>query len=374
MPVLESLKHWAPFHIDALGIITLLAADSLRQSISRLVHNPFAEYLPLLAAHIFADNTIANPIPGFTLYNITDGVMATDLSAWWTRWLMCQKLNYNSTTFHVNALAQRRPLTTLHWALMVCINFTVNATLVVIPVLLGDWYGFASSVSLVAVIIARGCMLFSLRRSLDNLVERAEEHNCDPVTLFVMLPNGMAVTIRTTRGITTNVFLTEPRPGSHFLYVLFRGVTWLAFGVLVVSLGSACLCVQIMIVVTILLATIVVVNRLGCDERYIGRRLEIVQIDAPGDDARYQAYLNMNLCDEHEEALVCWHLLPMKYNTFWWNRYRQRQNAAKARPDDATVPTLSCSFCSTSPGPTSMPTYESKQACVQSRTAQPIGT
>ena len=339
MPILESAKAWAPFHIDALGIITLLAADSLRQSISRLVHNPYAEYLPLLAAQIFADNTIANPVPGFTLYNITDGILSIDLSAWWTRWLMCQKLHYNTTTLHVNVLPWQ-PLITVRWALMVCINFTVNAVLVVIPVL-SDWYGFASSVSLVAIILTRGCMLFSLRKSLDNLVEQAEKHSRDPVTLFLTLPNGRAVTIRTTRGITTNVLLTEVRPGSKFLHLLFRGVTWLAFGVLVVSLGSACLCAQIIIVVTLLLATIVVVNRFGCDERHIGRRLEIVQLNTPGDDSRHKAYMNMNLGEEHEEALLSWHLLPMKYNTFWWNRYRQRQDAAMERPGDMSRVTSS---------------------------------
>ena len=209
MPVIKSAKDWAPFYIDALGLITLLAAESLRQSISRLVYNPYAEYLPFLAAQIFADNTIANPVPGFTLYNITDGVLATDLSAWWTRWLLCQKLQYNATTLHVNALASQRPLITCHWVLMVCMNFIVNGALIVIPVLLGDWYGFASSVSIVTIIFARGYLLFSLRQSLDKLVDDAEQAGQgrrDPVTLFLTVLNGRAVTIRTTRGITPMCF------------------------------------------------------------------------------------------------------------------------------------------------------------------------
>jgi hypothetical protein len=86
------LETWAPFKIDVLGIVTLLGADSLRRAVARLVFSPSAEYLPLLAAHIIADNSIADAVPGFVLYSITDGTKATDLSAWWTRWLLSQRL------------------------------------------------------------------------------------------------------------------------------------------------------------------------------------------------------------------------------------------------------------------------------------------
>lgn len=92
MPVLNA-KDWTPFKLDALGIVTLLGTEGLRQSISRLVPNRFVEYLPLLAPQIIADNTITHVVPGFTLYNITDGVLAIDLSAWLTRWLLCQDFN-----------------------------------------------------------------------------------------------------------------------------------------------------------------------------------------------------------------------------------------------------------------------------------------
>lgn len=343
MPALGDLKEWAPFHIDALGLVSLLAAESLRHSISRLVPSPYAEYLPLLAPQIFADNTIANPIPGFTLYNITDGFGATDLSAWFTRWLMCQKFKYNSTTLLVNAFSKQRPLVTPRWALMVCINFIVNASLVVLSALLGDWYGITSAISLLMIVFARGYMLFALRSSLDSLIEEAEKHDRDRVTLFLTLPNGRAVTILTTRGITVKVLLTEAVPEDWLLYMFFRGLTWVAFGVLVFSLGSASLCAQAVIVVTMLLSTVAVVNRLGCNEQQVGRRLGILQVDVPGEDARRQVFLNMHLNPEQEEALLSWHLLPMKYNTFWWNRYRPRPESEKEGSSDGTPPTASTS-------------------------------
>jgi len=327
MSILESANDWAPVKIDALGIITLLGADSLRQSVSRLVPNGFAEYLPLLAAQIFADNTIADSIPGFALYNITDGVLATDLSAWWTRWLLCQKLNWNTTTLHVNALTQPRPLFTIGSAIMLCMNVAIDAALIVIPVLLGDWYGFATSVALVVTVVMRAYILFSLRRSLDYLISVADEQDKDLVVLFLTLPNGRAVTVFTTRGITTNVLLTNPRPRNHNIHLFFRAINWLAFGVLVVCLGSACLCTQITVVVTILVSTTVVVCRLGCDEDHVGHRLEIVKINPDGDDTRSNAYMRLNLSEGQEEAMINYHLLPMKFNGFWWDRYRARQAA-----------------------------------------------
>lgn len=332
MPVLESVKDWAPFKLDALGIIALLAADSLRQSISRLVPNGIAEYLPLLAAQIIADNTITNGVPGFALYNITDGVFATDLSAWWTRWLTCQKLNWNTTTLHVNALPQRRPLLTIRWAAMLFFNVAIDAALIVIPVLLGDWYGFAASVGLVVTVLARAYILSSLRQAIDYLVVEAENQK-DPVTLFLTLPNGRAVTVLTTRGLTTNVLLTEARPRNNALYLLFRAIDWIAFGVLVVCLGSACLCMQIIIIVTLLLATVLVVRRFGCNEYHIGRRLEIVEANPDGDDSRHNAYLRLNLSKDQEGAMISWHLLPMKFNTFWWDRYRSRQGVIRKSSD-----------------------------------------
>ena len=326
MPVLEA-KDWAPFKLDALGIITLLGTESLRQSISSLVHNGFAEYLPLLAPQIIADNTITNTVPGFALYNITDGVYAIDLSAWWTRWLTCQAFNWNTTVLDVNALPQKRSLVTTSWFVMLCLNAVIDAAIIIIPVLLDDWYGFAASVSLVGTVISRAYILSSLRQSIDNLITEADKQT-DAVKLFLTLPNGRAVTIRTTRGITTNILLTTPRPKHPFLYKLFRGIDWVALGVLVVSLGSASLCMQIILIGMLSLATLIVVQRYNCDELHIGRRLEIIQNNPAGDDRRGIAYRELNLSEEEEKALISWHLLPMKYNKFLWGRYENDKRVA----------------------------------------------
>ncbi|XDG01328.1 hypothetical protein ABKA04_000943 [Annulohypoxylon sp. FPYF3050] len=331
MPIIAA-KDWAPFKIDALGIITLLGTESLRQSISRLVHNGFAEYLPLLAPQIIADNTITDVVPGFTLYNITDGVLAIDLSPWWTRWLTCQSLNWNTTVLEVKASPTRQPLVTFPWLVMLFSNAIINAIIIVIPVLLDDWYGFAASVSLVVTVVSRAYIVSSLRRSIDGLVVQAESER-DPVKLFLTCPDGKALTIRTTRGIATNILLTSPRPRHRLAYQLFQGVQWVALGVLVVSLGSASLCVQIILIGVILLATFIVAQRYGCDEYHIGRCLEIAQYNPlPSDaDRRGVAYMNLDLTAEEESAMISWHLLPQLYNEYLWNRY----NADKSKRGQA---------------------------------------
>lgn len=326
MPALEA-KDWAPFKLDALGIVTLLGTESLRQSISRLVHNGFAEYLPLLAPQIIADNTITNVVPGFALYNITDGVLAIDLSAWWTRWLTCQTFNWNTTVLDIYILPQKRSPVTTSWFVILCLNAIIDAAIIVIPVLLDDWYGFAASVSLVGTVISRAYILSSLRQSIDDFTTEADKQT-DAVKLFLTLLNGRAITIRTTRGITINILLTTPRPKHPFLYRLFQGIDWVALGVLVVSLGSASLCMQITLIGVLSLATHIVVQRYNCDELHIGRRLEITQNNLAGEDRRGTAYINLNLSEEEEKALISWHLLPMKYNKFLWGRYENDKCAA----------------------------------------------
>lgn len=327
LPAIEG-KAWQPFKLDALGIITLLGTDSLRQSMSRLVQSGFVEYLPLLAPQIIADNTITNGVPGFTLFNITDGILATDLSAWWTRWLTCQDVNWNTTVLDVSSEKRMRPLVTIRWILMLLGNVLINVAIITVPVLLKDWYGFAASVSLVMTIVARAYILQSLRSSIDRCVLKADKQ-MDLVKLFLTLPSGKAVIIHTTRGIATEILLTEPQPKLIYLYRFFQWVDWISLGVLVVTLGSASLPLQIILIGIVLISTFVVVQRFGCDERHVGRRLVISsRTSVQQEDRRSSAYLNLNLSMEEEMAMISWHLIPMKYNTFWWNRYENEKRKA----------------------------------------------
>ena len=95
----HGIKQWNPFKIDALGLITLLGADEVNQSIGTLQRRRFTEYLPLLAAFIVAGDRFNSEQPGFALYNITDGITTTELKGWFTRWLTAQKIRTGTTVF-----------------------------------------------------------------------------------------------------------------------------------------------------------------------------------------------------------------------------------------------------------------------------------
>ncbi|KAI1076591.1 hypothetical protein F5B20DRAFT_554791 [Whalleya microplaca] len=73
MMPLASLREWAPFQLDALGLVTLFGAKEMHMSIGNLTQGWFTEWLPILGSYAVANNEIAQSEPGFFLYNITDG-------------------------------------------------------------------------------------------------------------------------------------------------------------------------------------------------------------------------------------------------------------------------------------------------------------
>ncbi|EMD64023.1 hypothetical protein COCSADRAFT_89186, partial [Bipolaris sorokiniana ND90Pr] len=54
-----------------------------------------------LASHIYADNSITETLPGFVLYNITDGIKVMYLCSWFTHLLLCQDLCWQETTLEI---------------------------------------------------------------------------------------------------------------------------------------------------------------------------------------------------------------------------------------------------------------------------------
>lgn len=323
---LSGIREWSPFKIDALGIITLLGASSLRKATGRLVQSPYAEYLPHLASHIYADNSIAETIPGFVLYNITDGVKATDLSSWFTCWLSCQDLCWQETTLEITEQRERTE-PRVSWYLGVASAGIINTALIVLPILLGDWYGLASAFGVVLTIVTRTCVLYGCRRNLDRHVVRAGENSTDAVKLFVTLPSGKAVSVHTTRGITVECLLTEAQPENRQVHQAVRAVAWAGFALHAVALGMASLCMQLFLVAALLLPTVTVVQQYGCDEACVGRYLRLRQINDMEINTRSKAYVKLDLSSLEEDAMVGWNLFPMKTNHDWYKRYRDLQTS-----------------------------------------------
>jgi hypothetical protein len=327
MHSLLDISSWAPFKIDALGIVTLLGADILRRTTPRLVRNPYSEFLPHLAAHIYADNSIAETLPGYTLFNITDGIKATDLSAWFTRWLSCQTLGWQQTTLHIHtkkATGERAwPASRIFGAFLAVL---INAFVIGFAAAIHDWYGFASGLALVTTVLARCYILSECRDSLDGKAGAAQR-SAEEVKILITMPNGRVVTVYTTRGITVSCLLSEAVPLNQTLHQLARAAMWISFAILAICLGMSSLCMQLVIVVVLLASTIVEVQRLGTDESYVGGQLRIEQTDNAACDSRSKAYLCLELNETQEESLIKWDLFPMKSNEAWWAKYRALQES-----------------------------------------------
>ncbi|KAJ4369183.1 hypothetical protein N0V83_006267 [Neocucurbitaria cava] len=336
MPPLASVKSWSPFKIDALGIVTLLGADAVRKSLGRLTYSPF-EYFPLLAGHIFADNSVADPIPGFILYNITEGMKATDLSAWFTRWLLCQKVTYSATKLKITGTTRGREPTS-HHSRARTIALVLNSFLIIWPLLSSDWYGSVASFSLVGLVAVRIWTLRAMRQSLDaNFEQASSATKSSPVNLFISLPTGERITVTTTTGITQDCLLTEARPKSSWNHMIAQTIAWVAFGIHVVSLGMACLAVQLALLISTLACSVAVVRcwwseGWNSEEHRLGSRMVIKRSDTSGVQSMAKMYVLLGLNDEEEQNMVDWSLIPTRSSRLWLPTYRQFKEDARHDP------------------------------------------
>ncbi|KAJ4044346.1 hypothetical protein NW756_004679 [Fusarium oxysporum] len=299
---LQGLANWAPFQIDALGLVTIFGAEEVNKSIGNLVQSWVTEYLPVLGTHVIAGNQILNPIPGFFLYNITDGVVATDVSAWFARWMQSYPLTYSATT--ITLKVERGFPQAVRHIISVTIGFLAFAPLVILTVMMRDPWGMANFVSIGLTIIVRRLMLYELRTSIDRAIDNLDETHNDNVKVFLTLPDGRAVTIRGPRMVVVNVLLTDPRPSRPRLYLMMRLIAWLAFGAHAISLGMSTLFHQILAVTTLLLGTLLTCCHIGDREAIIGQRLRL-DVDL-GDPAwtRSSAYARLDLSQVEEQRMV----------------------------------------------------------------------
>jgi len=318
---LKFLHNWGPFRIDALGLVTMIGAEEVDHAIGRLVSNPWTEYLPLLGSFIVAGNRFAQPIPGMTLHNITDGIKANDVSGWLSRWLNFQDPRWNITIFIWGSQQIPWRERTVHIRALV-LGAILNGGLLALTVLVGDWFGFANTVALITSVFVRWYMIRQNRAYLDEVVAGISGPGAEFVKVFCLLTDGKAVTLRAPRGLVLNGFLTTPRPFYKHGYKLCRAIGWVAFGVHVICIGQASLFIQIPTVVIMIIATVACVTGMGCDERHIGRRIHVHRVNEGFDDKRSLAYARLDLSDEEENSMVAWGLFPQRSNKGWWHKYR----------------------------------------------------
>ncbi|CAF9916080.1 hypothetical protein IMSHALPRED_002966 [Imshaugia aleurites] len=336
MIALKQVKNWAPFKIDALGLVTLLGAGQVDQAVGRLSRNRFIDHLPFLALNVVAGDDISQSQPGYAVYNFSDAVVTSQLAPWFTRWLAAQDFTQCSSLIHVTYDANGTSLSRWHSALSMIISSVVLVSMVLLAGLTRDWWAFVNAVSLIVSVVCRRYILHELLHSIDTAVGTVPEH--DParkqVKCLVQFPNGKALTLFTSRGVLTKLLLPRPAPLHHRRYNLFRYIAWLGFGFHVISLGMSALASQLATVVVLLLSTALLVFRVLAVEDRIGSKMMIRRLDMKGERESYgRAYSRLKLTDEEENSLVAWNLAPQRTNVDWWNRYR----AGLADSDDTQL-------------------------------------
>lgn len=322
--LLDTIKAWSPFRIDALGIVTMLGAAEVDQIVGRLVRSRYTDYLPLLGAYTIASNQITKPIPGFVLYNVTDGIMATDLNGWFTRWLLGASLTPTSSSVLISVQTKSRSCGWSTSAIM--IGTLANSVILFFAIITTDWWGIVNGISLALSVLVRQIILGQNRHAVDASVTEKRRLQGAPETMvkvFLTMPTGKAITIKAPRDIVINCLLTNPQPHRASLYRNMQILGWLAFGSHVVSLGMMTLLNQLLTICILIAGTVLVLYHIGDEENSIGSSLQLTCSIATGKAFRAAAYARLELTEDEEDSMIRWNLFPHKSNLHWWNRYMQ---------------------------------------------------
>ncbi|KAL3256203.1 hypothetical protein ABHI18_007768 [Aspergillus niger] len=243
-----------------------------------------------------------------------------------------------------------------------------------------DWYGLANAVSLMLSVIIRACILQANRSAIDRAVKAPEEI----AKTILITPDSKVVTMFIPNNLIIPVFVRTPKPRQNWLYHLFQWAGWVSFAVHVLAIGMANLATQIYTVALVLLSSILICQKLGCDDSIlghwqrklmtenvprayccrIGSRLKATVSEWPRDmefrelypkqwrlkeasdtveqgqrsGRRMDLYAWLNLTADEEDSLWKWDLLPHQRSHD--NSWHEEFNAKKALISDKYKPEL----------------------------------
>jgi len=321
---LHSLLNFSPFRIDALGLVTLIGAEEVNRTIGRLSSSKYTKFLPLLGAYLIASNQFTSNQSGYQLYNVTDGITTTAVSGWFSRWLDTQEVKDSGTAFEWRVRKEKRRS---GWdtAIAALVGAVLMSGLLVISVLMKDWFGVANSASMAASVLVRWILVKGNVDGLDAAaVSTVEKKGMGQrVKLFITLANGRMVTIFAPRGLVIAGFTKRIEPVKKAVYQWGKRAGWLFFGVHIITLGQSDLVSQLYTVLLLVLSTWATVHGIGSDERSIGEWIENETVaEYEGCDPRRRtAYAKLRCTPEEEDSLMLWGLLPHKTNKGWWEEY-----------------------------------------------------
>jgi hypothetical protein len=367
---LHGLKTWSdnvPFKMDALGLVTLLGADQVSTAIGSLQRRRFTGALPLLAAFVLAGDRFTSIEPGFTLYNLTDGITSTAMSGWFTRWLMCQRIN-NATTVFEWKPRQTAPDSWRARMIAVAISCSLVMPLIILTGLMGDWYGVANAGAIVVSIAARLYIMGQQRHARDRDMRDYGENTTK--ICIIIRPDARMVTLRAPTSILNGI--VRPSHVHHpYLYGLVQQAAWVALGIHLLVLGMCTLVTQIYTVVLLVSSTVAISStadwtadtqhkRQSCgpnDESVakitFSDDWDVIKTDPPRKtvddlgwraiDKRQFAFARLGLDESQEDRLKHWQLTPrMEEKTDWWRTYRDLRDrfaAARGQNSDTCSPT-----------------------------------
>ena len=331
------LRSWAPFRIDALGIVTMIGAEQVDKAVGRLIRSRYTDYLPLLAAHLVAGNHFTAAVPGFTLYNLSDGIVTTRVSGWFGRWLAFQDLKASTTAFRWTILEKPQKRSWSRKVVPWVIGAASNGFLLILTILTRDWWGLSNSIAIILSVMVRNILISENIAGIDNRVRVRSDvplQHFEEVKVLITLPNGKVVTLYTPRGLAMDAFTRKPdSPGSHHLYAITRISGWLLFGIHVVALGQSYLLSQVYCVGLLAISTWLITLGVGCNEMEIGNYITVTRLTCPDfdvPDRRIWAYVSMNLSEEEQATLCDTGLVPRRSNESWWDEFEESTQLFRA--------------------------------------------
>ncbi|KAJ9609681.1 hypothetical protein H2200_006009 [Cladophialophora chaetospira] len=292
------LKYWAPFSLDALGIVTLLGAEEMKNSIGRLVRSTWLEYMPLLGAYMIAGDRFRDTIGNFEAYIISSGVKPQGLAPWFTHFLQYQE--FEAVSSYIEAeIAREEPRRRLHLS-SVALSITSCGFLLALTVKMFDWWGCANAIAIIASVFVRSILVNANRTAIDDAITnllgcygRCEHGDYDfgeldqRSRLLIGFEDGKLVTFDcpTLLLYFPSPFIAKLPIRRNQTYKFVRAIGWLAFVIHVVSIGMADLVTQIYTVALLVVPSVLTAYKFGCEdsEVKVSKYLRLGRQDAPAE-------------------------------------------------------------------------------------------
>lgn len=339
---LHRIFPWEPFRLDALGLVTLLGAEEVSRAIGGLQHSLVTEYLPLMGAYLVAANKFTDPLPGYKAYNITDGIIPPSLNGSFTRWLdnhiYSNSRRDDNTTIVTWTLAPKADVDR-SWrkhCFPLVIGIVLNSALLVITILMADWYGIANSAGMILSVAVRWFLLRENRLQLGRWAEiararlaadPAKPEHLEEKRILVEPPSSSKIVVNKLPGALIPCLVAPLASPHQKSYRFARLVGWFAFAVHIICIGQSSLVAQLIAVGLLICGTMGTIYRIGCDEEEFGQFL--IATTNSSKQQRRECFAELKPTAEEEKALKTWSLLPLEvsHTTDWYKDYTAKKLA-----------------------------------------------